>query len=98
MNRISSARAKIGFASYFDSVIRATMERKFSTYDRRLSGYTNGSPFTCRYEKAAIVGVLASRRTMEMLRSVSSKKFRAEGLIYASAAIELLRIAIWCAS
>src|SRR5688500_15446090 len=38
MNRISSARVKIGFASYLDSVILAIIDRKFSTYDRRLSG------------------------------------------------------------
>jgi hypothetical protein len=44
-----------------------------------LSGYTNGSPFTWRYENAAIVGVFASSRMIEMFRSVSSKMWLAVG-------------------
>ena len=79
MKRISSARANTGFASYFDSLMRATIDRKFSTYERRLSGYTNGSPFTWRYENAAIVGVFASRRMIERLRSSGSWMFFALG-------------------
>ncbi len=79
MKSISSARANTGFASYFDSLIRATIDRKFSTYERRLSGYTKGSPFTWRYENAAIVGVFARSRMIEMFRSVSSKMLRADG-------------------
>ena len=72
MNSTSIARAKTGCASYLGSDIRAIIDKKLSAYGSELSGYTYGRPFTCRYAKAARVGILASMRMNVMSRSRSS--------------------------
>ena len=77
MNNTSSALARIGLSKkYFSSGLNI-MFMKFAVKLRLLSGYTNGMPALNRWQHAASVGILATRRTISTWRCVSSSIFLA---------------------
>ena len=65
-NSRSSTRACTGFTSYAVVGTPNVMRRKFSTYPSELSGYRNGCPIEPLYAYDAMVGSLASSRTVEI--------------------------------